>query len=310
METPINFKYLMATGQDNAWGMVATTAGMQDIPPGMSYPAGNHPHRYSFSSENGRILPEYQLVYITRGRGWFRSSHQKKVEISAGDMFLLFSGEWHNYAPYRDSGWYESWIGFTGENMDRLLSAGFFSPEHPVFHIGIHDDILNLFRTAIRTVTEQKAGYQQVLAGTVAMLLGQVYAADRQGAFRNSGMADKINAAKAFMQENITKNISAEDVASSIDMGYSLFRRLFKEHTGFAPAQYMQELKIIKSKELLTNTAMTCQEIAWTLGFESPSYFNIAFRKKTGMTPSRYREISQGRNWPVREIAPPYREPR
>ena len=59
--------------------------------------------------------------------------------------------------------------------------------------------------------------------------------------------------------------------------------------------EYLLELKINKSKELLTNSALTCQEIAFESGFEYPSHFNIAFKKKTGITPNQYRDLTQGR---------------
>ena len=85
-------KYLMSNDQDMLWGMVVTTAGHQNIPPQAEYPSRNHPTRYLFSTEKGRVLNEYQLVYITRGRGQFVSTRQKECEIREGDMFLLFPG--------------------------------------------------------------------------------------------------------------------------------------------------------------------------------------------------------------------------
>ena len=97
------------------------------------------------------------------------------------------------------------------------------------------------------------------------------------------------------MEENITSNLSCEEIAQNIGMGYSWFRRIFKQYTGFSPALYMQELKIRKAKELLTNTMSTCKEIAYEVGFETPSYFNSAFKNNTGMSPKKYREMTQGR---------------
>lgn len=113
-------------------------------------------------------------------------------------------------------------------------------------------------------------------------------------AFRDKNIDGQIAKAKILMQENIEQNLPGEAIARQIGMGYSWFRRIFKEYTGFAPNQYMQELKISKSKELLTNSEMNCQQIAYAVGFETPSYFNIVFKKKTGMTPSKYREFTQG----------------
>ena len=54
-------KYLMSNDQDMLWGMVVTTAGHQNIPPQAEYPSRNHPTRYLFSTEKGRVLNEYQV---------------------------------------------------------------------------------------------------------------------------------------------------------------------------------------------------------------------------------------------------------
>ena len=65
METSAHIKYLLANEQDNRWGVVVTTTGYQIIEPQTSYPPSNHPVRYLFSVEKGRLLNEYQLIYKT-----------------------------------------------------------------------------------------------------------------------------------------------------------------------------------------------------------------------------------------------------
>lgn len=287
-------KYLMSNDRDMLWGMVVTTAGYQNIPPQAEYPSRNHSARYLFSTEKGRILNEYQLVYITRGRGQFVSARQKECEIREGDMFLLFPGEWHSYRPDPQTGWHESWVGFTGPDIEKRVASRFFVREKAVFSVGIHEEICRLYRWAATVARQQGTGHQQILAGIVNLLLGFAYSEDRQMAFRDKNIDGQIAKAKILMQEHIEQNIPGEAIARQIGMGYSWFRRIFKEYTGFAPKQYMQELKISKSKELLTNSGMSCRQIACAVGFETPSYFNIVFKKKTGMTPSKYREFTQG----------------
>lgn len=287
-------KYLMSNDQDMLWGLVVTTAGHQNIPPYAEYPSRNHPTRYLFSTEKGRVLNEYQLVYITRGRGQFVSTRQKEYEIKEGDMFLLFPGEWHNYRPLPQTGWHESWIGFTGPDIEKRVAARFFDREKAVFNVGVHEQIYQLYHWATAVAQQQGAGHQQILAGIVNLLLGFAYSENRQTSFRDRHIDSQISQAKILMQENIEQNLPGKVIAQQIGMGYSWFRRVFKEYTGFSPNQYMQELKISKSKELLTNTDLNSQQIAYTVGFETPSYFNIVFKKKTGMTPSKYREFTQG----------------
>ena len=97
------------------------------------------------------------------------------------------------------------------------------------------------------------------------------------------------------MHENIgNASFKMEDVSKEVGMSYSRFRVLFRNCTGFAPAQFFQAIRIMKCKELLTNTNLTCEEITYLAGFEYPSYFNTMFRKNTGITPLEYRKMTQG----------------
>ena len=77
-------------------------------------------------------------------------------------------------------------------------------------------------------------------------------------------------------------------------MSYSKFRKIFKEYTGFAPAQYIQEVRINMAKELLTNTSKSLKEIAFELGYENKEYFFTSFKKVSNMTPVGYRKLTQG----------------
>lgn len=295
-QNAIHIKYLIASEQDISWGLTINTVGFQHIGENAPYPPQNHPLRYLFSTEKGRILEEYQLLYIVQGKGFFSSKEQKCVDIHEGQMFLLFPGEWHSYHPDKKTGWDEYWIGFNGLNMDKRVAGGFFKKQKPIYNVRIQDDIVQMYKHAIVVAKEQKTGYQQMLAGIVNLLLGYAYAYDRQSSFENLQVINQINKAKIIMAENLNTGITPEEVAARVQMSYSGFRRIFKQYTRFAPIQYMQELKINKSKELLTNTTMMVKEIAFEVGFNKTEYFYPTFKKRTGYTPDKYREFTQGKN--------------
>ncbi|MBP8848267.1 MAG: AraC family transcriptional regulator, partial [Parabacteroides sp.] len=63
-------RYLTISAIDEEWGIVVTTVGYQFIPPKGNYPLSKHPDNYNFKPQTGRILNEYQLVYITKGSGY------------------------------------------------------------------------------------------------------------------------------------------------------------------------------------------------------------------------------------------------
>jgi AraC-like DNA-binding protein len=293
MQENVDIKYFVTSEQDISWGMTVSTVGHQRIMPNASYPSSNHPLHYLFSTHQGRILQEYQLVYILEGEGVFVSKHKKQTRLKEGHFFLLFPGEWHNFKPDKEKGWYEYWIGFNGEEMDRHVRAGFFSPKEPIFNVGVKAEVTSMYKFAVETAQKQNTGYQQLLAGIVGFLLGYVYSGNKLSSFEDLKVTNQIDKAKWIMNENFYQNIAPESIAEKVGMSYSLFRRLFKQYTNLAPVQYLNELKIQKSKDLLTNTSMSSQEIAYQTGFEAPYYFCIVFKKRTGMSPLEYRKITQ-----------------
>ncbi len=288
----IHLKYLAVNPQDMLWGIAVHSVGCQDIGPGEPYPPADHPSRYLFSEERGRILNEYQLLYISEGRGRFQStSSGRRISIQAGDLFLLYPGEWHSYRPDPETGWKEYWIGFDGPVVDSRVQNGFFTKEKPVLHAGIRSGIIELYEQAIQTATDQKSGFQPLLGSLVVHLLGLAYFYERQDAF--SEMDDLINRAKILISEEY-QTIGPEEVADRLCMSYSNFRRTFREYTGFSPAKYIQEFRMNKVKEALTNSTQPVKQIAYDFGYENVDYFFTVFRRLAGMTPTEYRKLTRG----------------
>ena len=69
----VEFKYLIVNDMDQKFGLWVNTVGFQSIQPNSPYPLKDHPSGYFFNAQKGRVLREYQLVYITKGRGLFAS---------------------------------------------------------------------------------------------------------------------------------------------------------------------------------------------------------------------------------------------
>ena len=289
----IHLKYLAVNRNDLLWGLAVNSVGFQNVGPGKPYPPTGHPSRYLFSEERGRILNEFQVLYITEGQGVFRSATlPNPVSITAGTMFMLFPGEWHTYRPDPATGWKEYWIGFEGPLAQEIAGKGFFAPEKAVFRPGLHDEIVNLYEEAIQVASGQASGFQQRLMGIVVHLMGMAVFYNRQQVF--SQVSDLINRAKILIARQY-RTIRPEDIAQELSMGYSNFRRIFKEYTGFSPARYIQEVRFARVKESLTNSTLPVKQIAYENGFENYDYFFTAFRRITGMTPVAYRELTQGR---------------
>ena len=283
-------RYLVAHERDLQWGLTVSTVGYDELEPGDSYPTLGHADGYYFNVNEGRILNEYQLLYLLEGEGVLSTNRQKDVILHEGDLFLLFPGEWHTYHPNEKTGWKSYWIGFRGKNMDDRVSAGFLSPDKPVYHVGFSTAIVGLYDAALNAAFEEKAYTNQLLAGIVNHLVGLMYSLERNIALSKNQMhIDMIRRAQLRVREALESSLTIQEVAEELGMSYSNFRKLFKEYTGISPAVYQQDLRLQRAKELLTTTNMSIKEIAYQLNFDSPDYFSAKFKAKTGRKPSEMR---------------------
>ncbi len=285
----VDFKYLLVNEKDKKFGITVNTVGFQPIAPNTEYPSTDHPKNYYFNPKKGRILSEYQLVYISKGKGFFKSDSTKKTNISKGQIIILFPGQWHTYCPKKECGWNEYYIGFEGYIIDGIVANGFISSNNQILNVGVNEDLVHLFSTAIKIAKEDKTASQQNLAGIVFNIIGNVLSLAQNMNFETKESAQKIERAKVIMLENIHKDINIQEIAHNLGISYSLFRKEFKEYTGYAPSQYFQELKLKIAKELLTETNLPIKEISYKLNFSSYEYFLSFFKKRVEFTPTEYR---------------------
>lgn len=284
-----DIKYLNATKTDMHFGVYVNTVGFQIIKAGDHYPLKDHPSGYFFNVGKGRVLQEFQLLYITKGAGSFTSDRTPKQSLTKGALLCLFPGQWHTYSPSEKIGWNEYYIGFNGPVAELWFRQAGITPDNPVLKIGFNAELVKLFQSAIEVANGGKNAAQQCLSGIVMHILGLICYISSNRIFEEDSISQKIERSKIIMIENLYKNIDVEELAEKLNLSYSWFRKVFKDYTGYAPAKYFQELKIKKAEELLMRTSHSVKEISYMLNYKSAEHFFSLFKKKTGFTPLEYR---------------------
>lgn len=282
------FKYLSVSLKDETWPLYCTTTGAISIEPGQPYPynAEKHPKEYVANWQNGRKLNEYQILYITKGYGSFKTLNTEYI-IKPGTIFILFPNISHWYLPSGEKGWIEHWVGFKGEIPEILQTRAFFSPDNPVYYIGYDQKIMDLYKEIIDYTKEEAYGYQQMIASRIMEILTRIYitANDDHKNEKTKQLVDKI---KLILAENLYSVLDVESLAAQLSISYKTMRKIFKNYTGLTPYQYFLHLKINKAKELLTDDEYSVKEISYKLEFQNPYYFSRLFKKKTGIAPSQW----------------------
>ncbi|SEM32362.1 AraC-type DNA-binding protein [bacterium A37T11] len=283
-------KYLSISCVEEQWGLYVTTAGYSKVAAGDQYPVDeDHPASHRFTWNTGRILNDYYLVFISKGKGLFESDHVAPTVIGEGQCFLLFPGSWHRYKPQMNCGWEEYWVGFNGYYPQSLMNSGFFDGAKPCVQAGLDERILREFMHLIEIIQNSEPGYHQLVSGCTLQLLSLVYLASTYKNNTNDDHLHYISKARFLLQESIDRDIKMTFIADKLAVSYSKFRKDFKQVTGITPHQYHLEVRLAHARELLVSTALHINEISLQTGFETVFYFSKLFKKKYKLSPRQFR---------------------
>ena len=94
-----------------------------------------------------------------------------------------------------------------------------------------------------------------------------------------------------YINNNISdNNLNVENLADELLLSRSKLYRKIKALTGLTANEFIRNVRLEKSKELIENSELSISEICYKVGFSSPSYFTKCFRIQYGFLPKEIRE--------------------
>ncbi|MDR2314006.1 MAG: helix-turn-helix domain-containing protein [Spirochaetaceae bacterium] len=282
------FHYLPVSDEDEKLGMICTTAGTVITPAHVSYPRNRVDHPAPFRSvATGRILPIFQIVYITQGEGIFNADGTR-YKVRPGSVIFVLPGHLHSYSPLPETGWEEYWVGFMGDYFTRMLVEGIISPRHIFFDIGLRNDLLAIYKRILEEVKTQQPLYQLRSCSAILTILAEMLTHQRRGDKPNY-YQQIVERAKFLMESRVESSISLPDISDELGISASRFNEIFKTYTAMTPHQYFIQLKIYRAERLLEQEDVSVKKAALSLGFEDQYYFSRLFKNKTGIAPSEWK---------------------
>lgn len=97
---------------------------------------------------------------------------------------------------------------------------------------------------------------------------------------------DKMNAAIAYIEENISTNLNTKNIAKIADSSTYHFQRMFAYMTGIPLSEYIRRRKMSLAVADLKDDAMKIIDVALKYGYQSPTAFTRAFKSVHGIVPS------------------------
>lgn len=284
-----NFRYFPISEVQQRWGIYLTDCGKEDIPPGYtSYPPEGTPESHTFTWHKGRVLKEFYLVYVSRGRGRYESRKAGLRAVPAGSAFIVFANEWYRHLPDPETGWEALWIGFQGAFAKRLV-ARFFSPNEPIVTLSRAVEFEMAMRDFIEGMVEAPLEYPLSTGGDILSLLGHLIE-QKEGSEPGAKYFYAIRKAQAHILRHAFEKIDYHKLASQLGISETTFRRNFLKLTRLTPLQFQLSIRLKHASNLLEETDYSITEIAEKAGFELPHYFTRLFSAKMGCSPKQHRD--------------------
>lgn len=99
----------------------------------------------------------------------------------------------------------------------------------------------------------------------------------------------RINKVVAYINNHLDETLDLKTLANEAALSDFHFHRIFKALKGEAIGGYITRLRLEATARLLRYTALTIEEIAFNIGYETPASLSKAFKKQYGISPAEYR---------------------
>jgi AraC-like DNA-binding protein len=231
-----------------------------------------------------------EIVFMLNGFQVYEASGAS-FTLSGMDVFVAYPDE-----PHSSDGCLENVSDLIWLQID-------LSPELPFF--GLSGDSADMLRDALRSLPRVFRGddaLRQLLQESFSLLASdapfdrfcgqQLLVCALQRMKRLSlqpptHRPERISSAVEYIRDHFCEPVSLEDVAAACGLSLSRFKVCFKAETGISPREYINQLKI-RQAMLLLDEGRSVTDVSMALGFTTPNYFSVLFKKHSCLTPIEY----------------------
>ncbi|MBE7045567.1 MAG: helix-turn-helix transcriptional regulator [Ruminococcaceae bacterium] len=224
----------------------------------------------------------HHFLFLDGCRAEYTQKDGTVFHANSSDIVYTPSGSEYTLRLYDFESEKSSTVGLNFLLFDSENTPITFSENPCVFHG-------SLYRPLFRRIEDSGCGarpcFGKMKAGLYDLLstLSEAHQTERFGHCRM--IADGIR----YLENDPTLRLTLPELASMCHVSERYFRQLFLEYSGMSVTEYKLNAKINRAKIYLEAQSMTVAEIAEALHFTSSAYFTKQFRKKTGMTPTEYK---------------------
>ena len=244
---------------------------------------------YRFPGESHRF---WEMVFVLSGQ--VEVTEDERVYIlGPGDIILHSSQEFHSIHSYGGTQPHVRVISFVhGGTMPPQLREGVFALS--LEEAEEHGRIFSLIQKLQESPEPDPRDMANVRFRFPLFLLQIAEKQPRQDREAQSRAAWEYHRAVTTMKKAVYENLTLDGLCARTGIGLSTLKHLFRTYAGIGPAAYYDRLRGLEAMRLLEE-GCPIRQIAEELGYSSPNYFCICFKKQFGTPPGQWRDSHSGK---------------
>lgn len=229
----------------------------------------------------------YQWLHTIQGSGQLIIGH-KNYELKPGYGVFLHPNVPHQYYQTSEP-WMTEWFAFNGRSANRIVNDLDFNHSN-VYELTHLEDLSKLIQKGYDLANSNSEYRHLDLTSYIFDTLVQIAKSARPfDQINSNNQYDRLSPVIDYLEVNYHQPLDLVHLTSIIGVSPQYLCTLFKNVTNNRPSLYLNQLRINKSKELLlTYPKKTIAQIAFMVGFESPSYFSSVFKRHEQQTPGEF----------------------
>ncbi len=242
--------------------------------------------------ENSLHLADAELWLVWRGRGWMRTRDREFV-LLPGFCALMRPGGIY------DAGHDEAHpLGITflhfgawrGPTFSRARAAWLYRRWPEFFDVPDLDFYDSAFRRIAQLFPRQRAVANALLKATLLDLLHSEPTRPGTAAPVTADQRKKILQVIVAAHDAAGPLPRVADLARRLHWSPAHFSRIFRLVAQQSPRDFLLEVRLVRARHFLAETALSVGEIAARLGYPDLFFFSRQFKAKTGLSPRQYRQ--------------------
>jgi AraC-like DNA-binding protein len=289
-QAPRNFaRYLPIDDALFASPLFLTSAGRTTIAPGAAYPPPGHPDLYQFKWGEGRVLPEFSLLWLEAGTGIWET-HRGSFPLRAGQVGQVLSGQWHRYRPDPATGWTECWVQFNGRLAHELEASGHFSSARPVSTPANPRLFARQFLEFLRDIAAPDFSNNTAqglrLLGLLGVLKDPIQSAP-------AAPLSLIERARQHIWSHSHRQLNVTEVAETLGVSRRTLERAFTAAGLPGVLDEITRCRLNRAERLLRETRLPVQHIVSLAGFGTAEQMRLQFHARHHRSPAQYRKSNK-----------------